>query len=267
MKWMDFFRRDANKTESRSVEKGLAALEDPFFQSKDSLVAPGSPERGIGNVEKFLEDLKARGFSPTGVVDVGANYGNWTAMAAQIFPDSKIIMIEPQEELQRYLSEIANSNEKIDLISSAVGSRHGEEIQTIWEDLSGSSFLPKIEDHLLASGRQRVTSMTTLDSILDLRPDFTPSLVKLDIQGYELEALRGGERLFGQAEIFIVEVSLFEFMPAQPIANEIVKFFADRDYYLYDIVGFLRRPSDGALGQVDLAFAKKSGFLRSSNLW
>jgi hypothetical protein len=41
---------------------------------------------------------------------------------------------------------------------------------------------------------------------------------------------------------------------------------ADRDE-IYDITQFLRRPYDGALGQVDIAFVKAHGFFRSNNQW
>ena len=42
---------------------------------------------------------------------------------------------------------------------------------------------------------------------------------------------------------------------------------AERDYVIYDFPGFLRRPFDGALAQMDVCFVKRNGILRHSNEW
>ena len=65
----------------------------------------------------------------------------------------------------------------------------------------------------------------------------------------------------------ILEVSLFEFMAGQPVAREVITFMGDRGYEIYDVPGFLRRPFDGALGQMDLAFVRTQGVLRSKHDW
>lgn len=105
------------------------------------------------------------------------------------------------------------------------------------------------------------------DSLLSSRNLSVPDLVKLDIQGFELEALQGAISLFGHTEIFVMEVSLFSFddVPGMPILREVVDFMGARGYEAYDITEFARRPFDGALGQVDFAFTKREGFLRQSN--
>jgi hypothetical protein len=107
----------------------------------------------------------------------------------------------------------------------------------------------------------------TIDGVLEGDVENVPEIAKLDVQGYELEVLRGAETLFGKTELFILEVSLFKFADNVPPAHEVVGFMAERGYWVYDLCGFLRRPFDGALGQVDLAFARERGRLRDSNRW
>lgn len=228
---------------------------------------PGSPHRPIGDVRMFLEDIRARGFEPRGVIDVGANRGRWTSMLLSVFPDSNVIMIEPQEEMRPLLDQLCRENPKLEFIQAGAGREPGELVQTIWEDLAGSSFFPEISEEKIREGKQRMTPITTIDDILKERRSFFPDLVKLDVQGFELEALRGATSLFRRTEVFILETSLYRFHQDMPVTVECIQFMAEKGYDLYDVTESLRRPFDGALGQVDLAFARASGILRASNRW
>lgn len=230
--------------------------------------APGSATRPIAELNLFLEDLRARGFAPRGIIDVGANKGEWTRLALSIFPKTPVLMIEPQEEMETRLSELAKINTNCRYLKAGAGRKNGELVQTIWEDSEGSSFLPAENTDLLKTGKQRKTRIVAIDDVLAREyPQLIPDLVKLDIQGFELEALSGAETLFGRTEIFILEASLFSFMPNQPIVRDVIAFMAERKYELYDIPGRCRRPFDGALGQVDLAFAKAGGIFRKATDW
>lgn len=224
-------------------------------------------DENISTIECFLADLQNRGLSVRGIIDVGANYGVWTQMALQCFPQAAVIAIEPQVEMVPSLTNLCQNYPHVQLIQAGAGRSSGELVQTIWEDLAGSSFLPTVDPEKMSSGQQRKTRIVTIDDLLSSRPDFQPDLVKLDIQGFELEALAGASSLFGVTEVFIIETSLFPFLSNEPIAREIIEFMASKKYEIYDITGVLRRPYDGALGQIDLAFAKKDGVLRSSHKW
>ncbi len=227
-----------------------------------------SEHGSIRDVDLFLLDTQARGFCPQGIIDVGANYGNWSSMALSIFPGIPLLAIEPQVEMISHLQALVDKNPQVRLIQAGAAKISGELVQTIWEDLSGSSFLPTTDERDLATGKQRKTPTISIDELLsETYPQFQPDLVKLDIQGFELEALAGAETLFGKTEVFIIETSLFAFFSNQPISREVINFMADRSYELYDITEYLRRPFDLALGQVDLVFVKRDGMFRSNLKW
>ena len=229
--------------------------------------APGGQDRPIGQWVSFLEDVRARGFSPRGVLDIGAHRGDWTRVTRSIWPRARFLMIEPQPEMQESLERVCRELEGVGYVLAGAGCRREERIQTIWEDLAGSSFLPVPDEAMLAAGRQRPAPLVTVNSLLEERPDLRPDLVKLDVQGYELEVLRGSGKCFGVTELFIVETSLYAFLPGNPLCREVIDFMADQGYELYDITEYYRRPSDGALGQIDLAFALRRGMLRSHDRW
>jgi len=227
---------------------------------------PGSVTRPIGNVELFLEDVRARGFVPRGIIDVGAYKGEWAGMALSVFPGTPVLMIEPQDEMEPYLSALVKSAPGCHFIKAGAGRQTGELLQNMGGDNSGSSFLPGAGP--AQAGKQRKCPIITIDSVLARDfPKFVPDLVKLDVQGFELEALSGAETLFGKTEIFILEVSLFPFSPGWPLAREVISFMSARAYELYDVPGYGRRPFDGALGQLDLAFVKANGTFRKVTTW
>ena len=113
----------------------------------------------------------------------------------------------------------------------------------------------------VVGGRQRLQDRDRLRRVL-------PKMwTRLNEICRELEALQGAQTLFGSVELFILEVSLFEFAPRTPLVAEAVGFMAQRGYEVYDLPGLVRRPSDGALGQIDIAFARRGGPLRASCAW
>ncbi len=229
--------------------------------------APGSRERPIGGLTSFLEDVRARGFIPRGIIDVGAHRGDWTRAVATLFPEAEFIMIEPLAEMSDDLRRTASDVPNCTYLARGAGPRAGEFFQTVSADLAGSSFLPKPKPDRIHAGQQRPTPVVTLDSVTSERPDFCPDLVKLDVQGFELEVLAGATSLFGRTELFILETSLFSAARRLPTSLQVMNSMADHGYEFYDVTGHLRRPLDGALGQIDLAFARSDGLLRRSLRW
>ena len=227
---------------------------------------PGRQNRPVGQTRLFLEDIKARGLRCRGIVDVGANRGEWARMAMSIFPQAQFLLVEPQEEMREPLRKLSEEHSNVEYVLAGAGSQEGELLQTIYGNPEGSTFLPTAEEAGRRSGRQRKTRIVTLDATLRERK-LDPDLVKLDVQGFELEVLKGASALFGRTQVFILETSLYRFYEAMPLTREVIAFMASRGYEIYDITEFHRRPYDGALGQVDIAFALGSGSLRASSQW
>lgn len=240
------------------------------YEIRKSMSSPvGSDKRPVGRMDTLLEDLKFRGLNCQSVLDVGANNAQWSRMAKEIFPSALFYLIEPQVEMQNYLNVFCEENQGSKYFLSGAGMSKGVLTLTVWDDLAGSSFLPMSEDKLLKAGKQREIEIITIDDLLSNSDITPPDLIKIDVQGFELEVLKGASKTFGNTEVYILEVSLFSFddVPGMPVFSDIVNFMLERNYTIYDFAGFLRRPYDGALGQSDLCFVKKDGFLRKSDSW
>lgn len=232
-------------------------------------IEPGSSKRPIGRQDLLLQDLKKRGLQCYSIIDVGANLSNWSRMAKKIYPDASFCLIEPQIEMKEELEKFCTEFKDSIYILAGAGSKKEILTLTIWEDLAGSSFIPLPDNALKQSGKQREIEIITINELIETGKIKIPQLIKLDVQGFELEALKGAAKTFGITDVYILEVSFLNFhdTPGIPVFYDVVKFMHDRDYVVYDFPGFLRRPYDGALGQCDICFVKKDSFLRKSNAW
>ncbi len=216
-------------------------------------------------MESTLSHLAKRGINPKVVLDVGAFKGYWSESAQYFFPKADFYMIDPLKVNEARLQELCQKDSScFHYTLCAVGETEGELLMNVTDDVAGSSLLSFNRDPL---PQDEVVKIRTLDNLLAEGIIKSPQLVKMDVQGYELKALDGGQKLFETTDIFILEVSLFEFMPGHPLVHEVIDYMMKKGYYLYDIAGHLRRPFENDLGQLDLVFAKNTCLLRSSNRW
>jgi FkbM family methyltransferase len=219
-----------------------------------------------GDMALGLKGLKSRGFEPKNILDVGANTGDWSRETSVIFPNATYYLIEPQLELKSSIDSFLK-NHKGKFILGGAGAKKGELLLTIWEDFAGSSFLLPNNEISNSGKQQRTVPIYAIDDLISEGEIPVPDVCKLDVQGFELEVLKGANSIFGKTEVIILEASLFEFMPNQPILGDIIEFLSAKSYVIYDLLGFSNRPYDKALGQVDICFVKKDSFLRENRRW
>jgi hypothetical protein len=94
---------------------------------------------------------------------------------------------------------------------------------------------------------------TTVDRLLETGVIRPPQLVKIDVQGYELEVLLGATKLWDSARVFFVETSLYRYWDKAPLLSEVVAFFAGRGFQVYDFSTECRMPGK-LLAQIDIIF-------------
>ena len=107
----------------------------------------------------------------------------------------------------------------------------------------------------------------TLDEVLETKLDRDHrALLKLDLQGHELDALKGGTKLLGSIEVVLTEVS-FYVQSRIPIAVEIIAFMSSLGFVLYDIAALSGRRRDNRLREGDLVFVRQDSQLLEDCRW
>lgn len=201
-----------------------------------------------------LRNLARIGFRPGGIVDVGASVGAWSHEASAIFPGTPIHMIEGQASLEPQLEETG-----FPYTLTLVGPERRASA-SFYLSGTGSSLLEEVT----ALDRERIElPVQRLDDLEGVRVLPSPLLLKLDVQGYELEVLAGAHETLDRTEVILAEVSLLEYNKGSPLMHEVIAWLAERDFLPYDICGGLRRSSDKALFQTDLIFVRRNSALRA----
>jgi hypothetical protein len=104
-----------------------------------------------------------------------------------------------------------------------------------------------------------VAPATTLDALLASRVSPADrTLLKLDIEGHELEALRGAAVLLESVEVIVIEVRFFDVnRSGRPLFAEVLAFLEARGFSLYDVDMLASRPRDLRLRIGDVIFVRR----------
>jgi FkbM family methyltransferase len=202
--------------------------------------------------------LAQHGFRPNGIIDIGAYQGDWTLLISKVFPDVPILMIEAQTAKKASLEGVCRLLPHVDYTLCLLGSKEGAEaVFNVME--TGSSIYSERSN----AARSKVTmAVSVLDSVLNGYPKIKgPLFIKLDVQGAELDVLRGGPGALGAAEVVQLELALMNYNQGAPSADTVIAFMAEHGYVLYDICGFIK-PMPRFLSQIDVLFVRKDSTLR-----
>ena len=218
---------------------------------------PRASMRGV------LHQLSTLGFHPRTVIDVGV--ATKTEELYQAFKDANILLIEPLAEFEPFLRDICLSY-NAQYVLAAAGENPGSAIINVHPDKFGSSFLKEVEGPSV-DGVPREVPVVTIDDLCADRNLVGPYIVKVDVQGAELQVLAGARHTLQQTEAVILEVTLFGTMIGGPQLSDTVARMRQYGLAVYDIFGFHYRPLDNALCQVDMVFVQEQGTFRETHVY
>jgi FkbM family methyltransferase len=196
------------------------------------------------------------------IIDVGANEGQFAAMARRLFPASRILSFEPIATCYQKLRQDMAGDPLFEAFPYALGDEEGVASFHQNEFSPSSSMLPMKDSHRQAfpfTSHDRVTQIDVrrMDDVLAGRADVvSPVLLKLDVQGFEARVLAGGRATLARCKLVLVELSLESLYEGEPLAHEMISLLASAGYRVAGIADCLRRPSDQRPLQMDAIFVR-----------
>jgi FkbM family methyltransferase len=196
------------------------------------------------------------------VVDIGANRGQFALVARHCFPNSTILSFEPLGAPgDKYLTLFGNDRH-VRLHKAAIGPDEGQATLHVSRRDDSSSLLAIMPLQVTLfpgtdeASTQRV-AVAPLDKFLGADEIEQPALLKLDVQGYELQALRGCERLLARFTHVYVECSFVELYCGQALADTVIDWLRLRGFRLLGVYNLITDRS-GRSVQGDFLFAARS---------
>ncbi|NUN63524.1 FkbM family methyltransferase [Pseudanabaena biceps] len=219
---------------------------------------------GIPEIPVALNRLSKLGFQPRHIFDVGAYEGEFAQCCMQIWPQSQISCFEALDHKVAHLQKMATNNPSIQVFPGLLGAETLEKVAFNESETASSILIENIPQNFPVSFH----SMRTVDQIVqEYFSGCSPDLLKLDVQGYELEVLKGAEKSLPSMSAILAEVSLLDIHQNTPLLADILAWLNERDWVAYDVCSFIRRPLDKALWQIDMIFVPVNSPLRTDKRW
>jgi FkbM family methyltransferase len=227
------------------------------------LAKRGYELRAIGAAPKgyarFLADVGRFGVQPRTVFDIGV--GSGTPWLYEAFPAAKLVLVEPQSGFR---ADIAGWQAKLnaDYHPVALGAQ-ASLAEMFVPDLAATSASLKMwsaetaglieQRGQASSGRVEAIRVQTLDDINEYEPPF---LLKIDVEGSELDVLRGGQRTLAATHLVLLEASIMPRFQNEPNFLELASYLNRCGFDLFDLVELAQDTLGGRLRYVDAAFIR-----------
>lgn len=210
----------------------------------------------------MISGLVRQGILPKTVIDVGANVGQFAVASAKLFPNVPVHSFEPDPDCVAVLEKNVRSLGNVSVYPVALGDEEGEVAFHVNSHSQSSSILALAENHIVAfpDARERGTiqvKVSTLDKTftgVELRG---PVLLKLDVQGYEAQALRGAVKTLRRVDYVVLEASFKPMYRGEVLFMEIVGMMEGYGFSFLRPVGLLPDPHTGEIIQMDALFRRK----------
>jgi FkbM family methyltransferase len=246
----------------RGIEYAALPFQYPrrFFQLLEKIFTNRPLIYGLPRLTPYRRWLQNAGIRT--IIDVGGYIGSFAYAMRSILPEVQIYSFEPLEENYQALVKNLSPFGKIQAFRTALGEKSGT-VDFFKNDFAASSSVLEMADlhrRLFPKTRNQIrvkVPLARLDDYMDQMSLHSPILMKLDVQGYEVNVLRGARNVLQQVDYLVTEVSFVELYAGQPLFDEIHALLAAQGFRYAGDLDSMLSPVDGSILQADALFIRK----------
>ncbi|MCK4577971.1 MAG: FkbM family methyltransferase [Candidatus Marinimicrobia bacterium] len=208
----------------------------------------------------MVSALRKQGIEPGSVIDVGANVGQFAVASAKLWPGAQVYSFEALPHALALLRKHTVRLPNVTVYPLAVGDEERQQVPFhVNVHSHSSSFLSLADQHLKSfpyavEEKTIRIDMTTLDSKLGDQPLEKPTLLKIDVQGYEAKVLKGAIKLLKQIDYLLMEVSFKPMYHGEVCFPELLELLEKFSFRFLRPVDWLQDPRTGEVLQMDALF-------------
>jgi len=205
------------------------------------------------NHVEYLLKLKETGINPGVIYDIGACVLHWTNEAQRIWPNAKYVAFEAMSA-----SEFLFKERGLDYNIGVLSESDGKTVEFYCNEYhpGGNSYYKENEVvnpdtvNYFGDFNKRELTARTLDSVVSERGFPAPDFIKMDVQGAELDVLKGAETVLKTVQHIILECQSVEYNKGAPMFDAVIAYM---DSIGFDCLGqFSNNGPDG-----DYFFARR----------
>jgi FkbM family methyltransferase len=235
----------------RKLKKGVRLL-------RRRQLAVGMLRYGVAGAIEHLPILDF--VRPRCLIDVGANKGQFALATISMFPNVKIYCFEPLPGACATLRAwSAPYSDQISIHQYALAGKRGSSKFYVTNRADSSSFFePGKPQQAIGIDTTETIEVATerLDSVLDKAVLTGPSLLKLDVQGGELDVLIGSEGILPFVDYVYLELSFVPLYKGQPLFDDLYSFMIQHGFRLRGLTNGAIDPVQGPT-QTDALFCRR----------
>ncbi len=218
------------------------------------------------NYNNFVDLRRQKVFSAnniTLVLDVGANKGTYVREIRSADFSGKVVSFEPLPLPYKILQQQASKDHLWNCENSAIGNSDGKILMNVSGHETSSSLLSMTQTHVdvmpcSATVAEESVQIARLDSFYSkyVKADDRICL-KVDVQGYEKEVLKGAIKILAHTHVIEIELSTIPMYEDAPVLTEMTAALDEMGYTLVSIAPVFSDPQTGYLLQADGIFVRR----------
>ena len=179
---------------------------------------------------RLTSELRRDGWDFRTVVDGGANIGQFARASLNAWPSAKVYSFEPLPDVFQILQANLSAEQRFTGTNAALGEHDGNTLIHRSADSQRSSILSSS-----IPGEQISVPLVRLDSALKDTDLTSSSLLKLDLQGFELPALRGAMASLSDFDAILTEAVLEPAYDGESVLSELWAFLGQQGFQLHRV--------------------------------
>ena len=170
--------------------------------------------------------LKENGIKLNNIIDVGCYKGSWTSKVKLIYPDANYYLIDPNNIYEEKLKTLGTFYQEV--VGQQEDKREFNFSENELEETGNSLY----EEN---SNIQFNKKTVMVKPLRDIVPDQIYDLIKMDVQGAELEIMEGSLELFQKTKFVQLECPVHHNNKGAPKFEHYINYMANSNFKVFDI--------------------------------